>query len=173
MKKITKPADLVEFNDKIVVFTPKSSYYGNACEHKITKEGLVFASISQDNIDHAKTLEKVTSNEAISRIDIDLFGTCHRVTTAVTTDLLQQEENGSLKMRLATAEEINQLQKSVQNNKMILACQTKEKTLKILSDYLHKEFGVHANEDEADVFSSATIALSDEVSVGGANEDQE
>jgi hypothetical protein len=143
MKKIIKPANLVEFNDKIVAFTPKSFYYGNAYEHKIAKKGLVFASISQDSINHSKTVEKITSNEAISRIDIDLFGTCHRVTTSVTTDLLRQEEIGSLEIRPASAEEINQLQKLVQDNKLILACQTKEKTLEILSDYLYKEFGIY------------------------------
>ncbi|WCR56596.1 MAG: hypothetical protein PG979_000653 [Rickettsia asembonensis] len=162
MKKITKPTNLVEFNDKIVVLTPKSSYYGNAYEHKITKKGLVFACISQDSINHSKTVEKITSNEAISRIDIDLFGTCHRVTTTVTTDRLRQEESGSLEMRPASAKEIAQLQKLVQDNKMILACQTKEKTLKILSDYLHKKFGMYANE--------ATVASSDEVHISGTNE---
>ncbi|AXU07096.1 hypothetical protein RHHCN13_07200 [Rickettsia conorii subsp. heilongjiangensis] len=47
-EKITKPANLVEFNNKIVVFKPKSYYYGDACEHKITEKGLVFASISED-----------------------------------------------------------------------------------------------------------------------------
>jgi len=45
---------------------------------------------------------------------------------------------------------------------MILACQTKEKTLKILIDYLHKEFGMHTNE--------ATVASSDEVHISGENE---
>ena len=145
MKKITKPANLVEFNNKIVVFKPKSYYYGDACEHKITEKGLVFASISEDNINHSRTFKEVTSDEAISRIDLDLFGTCHRVITSVTADLLQQEENGCLDMRLVTAEEIPKLHKLVQDNKMILACQTKEKTLKILSDYLQKEFGMHAN----------------------------
>lgn len=162
MKKITKPANLVEFNDKVVAFAPKSYYYGDAYEHKITGKGLVFASISQDSINHSKIVEEVTSDEAISRIDIDLFGTCHRVTTSVTADLLQQEENGCLEMRFVTAEEINQLQELVQDNKMILACQTKEKTLKILSDYLQKEFGMCANE--------TTVASSDEVHIGGANE---
>ncbi|MEY4464316.1 MAG: hypothetical protein RLZZ81_1287 [Pseudomonadota bacterium] len=171
MKKITKPANLVEFNNKIVAFTPKSSYYGDTYEHKITEKELVFASISQDNINHAKAIERVTNNKAISRIDIDLFGTCHRVTTAVTTDLLQQEENGFLEMRPASAEEINQLQELVQNNKLILACKTKEKTLKILSDYLHKEFAEYAN--EIDVFSSVTVAPAYEVHVSGANENQE
>ena len=153
---------------KLQSLPPKSSYYGY--EYKITNNGLVFASIPQGNINHAKAVEKVTSDEAISRIDIDLFGTCHRVTTTVTTDLLQREENGCLDMRLATAEEINQLQKLVQNNKMILACQTKEKTLKVLSDYLHKEFAEYAN--EIDVFSS-TVAPPYEVHVSGANGNQE
>ncbi|BBJ31034.1 hypothetical protein RAS_01430 [Rickettsia asiatica] len=111
MKKITKPANLVEFNDKIVAFTPKSSYHGH--EYKSIKNGLVFASISQDSINHSKNIEKITSNEAISRIDIDLFGTCHRVTTTVMTDRIQQEESGSLEMRPASAEEIAQLQKLV------------------------------------------------------------
>lgn len=65
-------------------------------------------------------------------------------------------------MRPASAKEIAQLQKLVQDNKMILACQTKEKTLKILSDYLHKEFGMYANE--------ATVASSDELHISGENE---
>ncbi|CEO16883.1 hypothetical protein RMONA_02385 [Rickettsia monacensis] len=68
-------------------------------------------------------------------------------------------------MRPVSAKEIAQLQKLVQDNKMILACQTKEKTLKILSDYLQKEFGMHANE--------TTVASYDEVHISGANEELE
>ncbi|ALN41887.1 hypothetical protein ASQ44_07085 [Rickettsia rhipicephali] len=66
-------------------------------------------------------------------------------------------------MRLVTAEEIPKLHKLVQDNKMILPCQTKEKTLKILSDYLQKEFGMHANE--------TTVAFYDGVHISGANEE--
>ncbi|WP_064429399.1 hypothetical protein [Rickettsia sp. Tenjiku01] len=65
---------------------------------------------------------------------------------------------------LVTAEEIPKLHKLVQDNKMILACQTKEKTLKILSDYLQKEFGMHANE---------TTVASYGVHISGANEEIE
>lgn len=67
-------------------------------------------------------------------------------------------------MRLVTAEEIPKLHKLVQDNKMILACQTKEKTQKILSDYLQKEFGMYANE--------TTVASYDGVHISGANEDK-
>ncbi|XJO32755.1 hypothetical protein Q3C04_02945 [Rickettsia rickettsii] len=63
-------------------------------------------------------------------------------------------------MRLVTAEERPKLHKLVQDNKMILACQTKEKTLKILSDYLQQEFGMHANE--------TTLASYDGVHISGA-----
>ncbi|MFP3120732.1 hypothetical protein GCO76_04600 [Rickettsia sp. R2] len=67
-------------------------------------------------------------------------------------------------MRLVTAEEIPKLHKLVQDNKMILACQTKEKILKILSDYLQKEFGMYANE--------TTVASYDGVHISGANKDK-
>ncbi len=68
-------------------------------------------------------------------------------------------------MRLITAEEIPKLHKLVQDNKMILARQTKEKTLKILRDYLQKEFVMHANE--------TTVASYDVVHISGANEELE